>query len=232
MIRIAVIGDLHGKSCWKNMLEGRFDSFDKIVFMGDYSDDSWVKFSDEEIVNNLKEVIEFKKNHDDKVILLIGNHDFQYIVGYPTASRYRKSYAKEMHEIFDNNAKLFNPIYIDNNYIFTHAGITNGWIDYIKEKYYIKDINIDNIYDIVNIVYKSDKDDCNIASFRRGGRSRFAGILWSDIEDLYEDAWTGYNQVVGHNRVNVGTVIKNDNYAVYMSDHFDTDQNKLLVLDI
>ncbi|CRF33803.1 phosphoesterase [Brachyspira suanatina] len=231
-MKTAVIGDLHGKSCWKKLIEGRFDKFDKIVFMGDYSDDSWVTFTDEEIVNNLKDVIEFKKNHDDKIILLIGNHDFQYIVGYPTASRYRKSYAKEMHEIFNDNANLFNPIYIENNYIFTHAGITNGWIEYIKQKYDLKDINIDNIEDVVNAVYNNDKDDCNIASFRRGGMSKFAGILWSDSMDLSDDAWIGYNQVVGHNRVKPGSVIKKDSYTIYMADHFDTEQDKLLVLDI
>ena len=231
-MKIAVIGDLHGKGCWKKLLEGRTDSFDKIVFMGDYSDDSWVTFSDEEIVNNLKEVIEFKKNNNDKAVLLIGNHDFQYIVGYPTASRYRKSYAKEMNEIFNNNTSIFDTIYIYNGYIFTHAGITNGWIDYIKNKYDIKDINIDNVEDTINMVYENDKNDCNIASFRRGGGSEFAGILWADIEDLYDDAWIGYNQVVGHNRVKPGSIIKKDNYIVYMSDHFDTEQDKLLVLDI
>ena len=231
-MKIAVIGDLHGKSCWKKLIEGRFDKFDKIVFMGDYSDDSWVTFTDDEIVNNLKDVIEFKKNHNDKVVLLIGNHDFQYIVGYPTASRYRKSYAKEMHEIFNDNTDIFNTIHIENDYIFTHAGITNGWIEYIKHKYDIKDINIDNIYDVVNIVYNNDKDDCNIASFRRGGGSEFAGILWADVGDLSEDAWIGYNQVVGHNRVKPGSVIKKDGYIIYMSDHFDTEQDKLLVLDI
>ncbi|PPS21983.1 metallophosphoesterase [Brachyspira murdochii] len=231
-MKISVIGDLHGKDCWKKLLEGRFSEFDKIIFMGDYSDDSWVRFDDEEIINNLKDVIEFKKNHNDNVELLIGNHDFQYIVGYPTASRYRESYAKEMNKIFNDNANIFKPIHIENNYIFTHAGITNGWIDYIKNKYNIDNINIDNIESIVNIVYKNDKDDCNIASFRRGGLSRFAGILWADTEDLTADSWVGYNQVVGHNRVKPYSIIKKDDSIIYMSDHFDSEQDKLLVLDI
>ncbi|WP_300752482.1 metallophosphoesterase [uncultured Brachyspira sp.] len=231
-MKIAVVGDLHGKDCWKRLLEGRFSEFDKIIFMGDYSDDSWVRFCDEDIINNLEDVIEFKKNHNDNVELLIGNHDFQYIVGYPTASRYRESYAKEMNEIFNDNTDLFKPIHIENNYIFTHAGITNGWIDYIKNKYDIDNIDIDNIESIVNIIYKNDRDDCNIASFRRGGLSRFAGILWADTEDLFYDSWVGYNQVVGHNRVKPYSIIKKDDSIIYMSDHFDSEQNKLLVLDI
>ena len=153
-------------------------------------------------------------------------------LNFPTASRYRESYAKEMNEIFNDNSNIFKPIHIENNYIFTHAGITNGWIDYIKNKYDIDNIDIDNIESIVNVVYKNDKDDCNIASFRRGGLSKFAGILWADTEDLFNDSWVGYNQVVGHNRVKPYSIIKKDNAVIYMSDHFDSEQNKLLVLDI
>ena len=111
-MKIAIIGDLHGKNCWKKLLKDKIDSFDKIIFMGDYSDDSWITFTDKEIVSNLKEVIDFKKKYNEKVELLIGNHDFQYIVGYPTAGRYRETYAKEMHQIFNENKKLFKIIFI------------------------------------------------------------------------------------------------------------------------
>lgn len=231
-MKIAIIGDLHGKNCWKKLLKDKIDAFDKIIFMGDYSDDSWIYFEDKEIIDNLKEVIEFKIKYNNKTELLIGNHDFQYIVGYPTASRYRKSYAKEMHKIFNENEKLFKIIHIENNYIFSHAGITNGWINYIKEKYKIENITMDNIEKEVNKVYKSDKEDCNIVSFRRGGLNNFAGLLWADIEDLLEDAWIGYNQAVGHNRVKPLSVIKKENYNIYLSDHFDTNLEILLALNI
>ena len=180
-MKIAIIGDLHGKNCYKKLLKDKIDSFDKIIFMGDYSDDSWITFTDKEIVGNLREVIEFKKKYKDKVELLIGNHDFQYIVGYPTASRYRETYAKEMHQIFSENEKLFKMIFIANDYIFTHAGITNGWTNYIKKKYNIENIGLNNIEKEINKVYASDKEDCNIVSFRRGGLNKFAGPLWADM---------------------------------------------------
>ena len=200
-MKIAIIGDLHGKNCWKKLLKDKIDSFDKIIFMGDYSDDSWITFTDKEIVSNLKEVIDFKKKYNEKVELLIGNHDFQYIVGYPTASRYRETYAKEMHKIFNENEKLFKIIFIKNNCIFSHAGITNGWTNYIKKKYKIEKIDINNI----------EK---------------------ADTEDLIEDAWINYNQIVGHNRVKPYSVIKRENYNIFLSDHFDTNQNILLEIDI
>ena len=231
-MKIAIIGDLHGKSCYKKLLKDKIESFDKIVFMGDYSDDSWITFTDKEIIDNLKEVIEFKKKYQNKVELLIGNHDFQYIVGYPTASRYRETYAKEMHQIFNENEKLFKMIFIAKDYIFTHAGITNGWINYIKKKYNIEKISINNIEEEINKVYAADKEDCNIVSFRRGGWNNFAGPLWADTEDLLEDAWIGYNQVVGHNRVKPRSVIKKENYNIFLADHFDTNQDILLTIDM
>ncbi|MEI0611677.1 metallophosphoesterase [Brachyspira pilosicoli] len=227
-MKVAVIGDLHGKPCWKHLLKD--NNFDKIVFLGDYSDDSWVTFTDKEIVDNLKDVIEFKRNNNFKVELLIGNHDFQYIVGYPTASRYRKSYACELNKIFNDNKDIFNVVYVLKDYVFTHAGITNGWINYIKKKYDIKDF-ID-ITKIINMVYSNCKEDCNIASYRRGGMNMFAGILWADIHDLKEDGCFDYNQVVGHNRVKVNTIIEKNNHKIYMCDHFDSNENYLIVLDV
>lgn len=229
-MKVGIIGDLHGKSCWKELIKKDF--FDKIIFLGDYSDDSWITFTDEEIINNLEEVIEFKKNNYRKVELLIGNHDFQYIVGYPTASRYRKSYAKELNKIFNDNTDIFNIVYVLNDYIFSHAGITNGWLSYLKKKYNIIEFNINNIVENINKVYLSCREDCNIASYRRGGVNKFAGILWADTIDLVEDAWEEYNQVVGHNRVKINSVIEKNNNKIYMCDHFDSDDKYLKVLNI
>ena len=228
-MKVAVIGDLHGKPCcWKDLLKD--NNFDKIVFLGDYSDDSWVTFTDKEIFDNLKDVIEFKRNNNSKVELLIGNHDFQYIVGYPTASRYRKSYACELNKLFNDNRDIFNVVYVLKDYVFSHAGITNGWINYIKKKYNISDFT--DIAKIINMVYSKCKEDCNIASYRRGAMNKFAGILWADIGDLKEDGCFDYNQVVGHNRVKANTIIEKNNHKIYMCDHFDSDDSCLIVLDI
>ena len=119
-----------------------------------------------------------------------------------------------------------------NDYIFTHAGITNGWVDYIKKKYNIENIGLNNIEKEINKVYEADKEDCNIVSFRRGGLNKFAGPLWADTGDLIEDAWVGYNQVVGHNRVKPRSVIKKENYNIFLADHFDTNRDVLLTMDI
>lgn len=70
-MKIRVIGDLHGRDWWKRKVETG-DS-DLNIFLGDYVDSYTV--SDEQIINNLLDIIEFKKSYEDKVILLLGNHE-------------------------------------------------------------------------------------------------------------------------------------------------------------
>lgn len=78
-MRIRVIGDVHGKSWWKSLVKD-IDEVDMIVFLGDYVDS--YNISDEQIINNLLDIIEFKKSYEDKVILLLGNHEYNYISPY------------------------------------------------------------------------------------------------------------------------------------------------------
>ena len=72
-----VVGDLHTKI---DILEKAISYFDndstieKIIFLGDYVDD-WNK-PPEASYNLLTRLITFKKAYPDKVILLLGNHDF------------------------------------------------------------------------------------------------------------------------------------------------------------
>ena len=72
-MKIKVIGDIHGKDTWKKY--NNFNDCDIIVFLGDYVDSFYE--SNETIYNNLEEIIQFKKDNKNKVILLLGNHDNQ-----------------------------------------------------------------------------------------------------------------------------------------------------------
>ena len=64
------IGDIHGRDIWKNVNPSKYD---KIIFVGDYVDSFTI--SNTTILNNLLDIIEFKKSFKNKVILLLGNHD-------------------------------------------------------------------------------------------------------------------------------------------------------------
>jgi predicted MPP superfamily phosphohydrolase len=65
------IGDLHGRNNWIQWTE-EYKDVDKIMFIGDYVDS--FDISNVEILDNLKNIIEFKQKFSDKVILLLGNH--------------------------------------------------------------------------------------------------------------------------------------------------------------
>ena len=72
--RIIAIGDLHGKDCWKKINPA---DYSHIIFMGDYVDS--LTIPPNKVLENLRELIRFKRKYYSKVTLLLGNHDMQYI---------------------------------------------------------------------------------------------------------------------------------------------------------
>lgn len=76
-MRILVIGDIHGHDSWKAIVEN--EKYDKVVFLGDYVDSFTLQPLT--IVKNLREILKFKRENKDKVVLLWGNHDHSYFFG-------------------------------------------------------------------------------------------------------------------------------------------------------
>lgn len=72
MNKVIAIGDIHGSTKWRNIIDGNKDA--QIVFLGDYLD-PYVEYDCDEILDNLIEIIDFKRNNKDRVVLLLGNHD-------------------------------------------------------------------------------------------------------------------------------------------------------------
>ena len=68
-MRICAIGDIHGRNDWEKVDPNKYD---KIIFVGDYVDSFDIPTG--EILKNLENIIAFKKEYYDKVILLLGNH--------------------------------------------------------------------------------------------------------------------------------------------------------------
>jgi metallophosphoesterase superfamily enzyme len=68
---IVVLGDIHGRTIWKKILE--IEHPDKVIFLGDYVTTHY-GISSETQIENLKEILTYKENNPDKVILLRGNH--------------------------------------------------------------------------------------------------------------------------------------------------------------
>lgn len=236
MIEILSIGDVHGFDTWKkfgdiqNLLDNpklKVYDYDYYVFVGDYVD-SFTK-TNMEILDNLKEIIKLKKNHKDRVILLWGNHDIQYLTSYREhgCSGYRPEAYFDLHELFRKNRNLFQLAFQIDNYIWTHAGIHRGWYEY-EFPYKSK-----NIADDLNKAFEENNKSIFNVGYMRGGRNDVGGPLWADMQETSKKPLKGYHQIVGHTRINeLKRVIKDDNTSVTYIDYIEDGGLEPYILEI
>jgi UDP-2,3-diacylglucosamine pyrophosphatase LpxH len=215
-MRHIIIGDLHGRDCWQQI---DIRKFDKVVFLGDYVD-SFVK-SDQDILENLKKIIRLKKRRPEKVVLLLGNHDVQYL-HFPRylCSGFRPSMQPALSALFNKNRSLFQMAYQHGSHIFTHAGITNAWYDEFLRLPILAQIREENdtVAGLINKVESSTQRYLLYAtSIYRGGYSN-GSFLWADVKETIVDMLHGYHQVVGHTQVDqVQTISFTDRSVTYIN---------------
>src|SRR5690554_5379311 len=202
-IKILAIGDLHGRSCWQAI---QFDQYDKIVFLGDYVDSE--HYGDREILSNFRAVIDLKKTFPEKVVLILGNHDIQYLY-YPkySCSGFRPTMQPTLTEIYNRYHHLFQIAYQINNYLFSHAGISLPWheefIGYLGRSDSLAEMAAEkSLATVLNAVDQTaHRDILHQVGIKRGGSREYGGITWADREELWDYPLEGYHQVVGHTPV-------------------------------
>lgn len=190
-MKILINPDIHGRVFWKYSIEHK-DEFDKIIFLGDYLDayspDLLLKEED-----NFKEIIQFKKNNPDKVILLLGNHDCSYINDkIYTASRYNPVKHDSYQKLFLDNIDLFQLIYIYDKYLFSHAGVYQKWMD----------LNKLTLKDLLDCDLDKLSKSLNWIDYFRGGFYDVGSCIWADIRDSgTEKLLKGYYHIFGHTQL-------------------------------
>ena len=190
-----VFGDIHGLTFWKKVVSENPGY--RFVFLGDYLD-PYGYIETEQLMNNLKEIIQLKKDRPDDVVLLLGNHDLHYFCSdMVPSSRFDFLIAKEASALFRENIHLFVYAYQVDNCIFTHAGISEEWFLYDFKGDATKNI----AEQLNNPTPEQELSLCRCGEARGGEPGAFGGIFWADVSELYEPL-PGYTQVVGHNRVN------------------------------
>lgn len=198
-MNIIIIPDLHGKDLWKQV---DVQAFDKVVFLGDYVDAPDI--DSHQIADNLRSIIFLKTRYPDKIVLLLGNHDMQYMY-YPAfpCSGYDHKVGEQLKTLFQDNKSLFQYAWQHRNHIFTHAGISRDWL---KEKsptlkHYVKQDLTNTLGEAIN---KAGEDDPHLVAtpgVARGGRAKHGGVTWADISETRDNIPGGLHQYVGHNRV-------------------------------
>ena len=189
-MRIITLGDIHGRSVWKDIVNS--EKYDLIIFLGDYVS-THQGISDDAQINNLKEILDFKEANSDKVILLRGNHDLDHLGYYwaECSGHFREvckwMSSKDVKHRFLNNTQW---IYIYDNIIFSHAGISKTWLE--RANCPINKINKLNPSELFGFFAGNDNP------FDYYGNSIYQSPVWIRPSSLVRDSIDKYIQVVGH----------------------------------
>jgi hypothetical protein len=238
MKRILTIGDIHGRDAWKFLTHGSpyeynlwrisveagapaddydfwkeqpYTKFDKIIFVGDYVDS--YDISNIIIKQNLEDIVHLKRCLGDRVVLLLGNHDVQYIVHNQVCSGYRSAMRHDLYQIFTENTNFFKIAHEEegedgSKWLWSHAGVTSGWYDKVllkdmyNPRFRLNSIVVDHkdtsVSGMINLGWELRMDDIFNVDGDSGGMSVWAGPLW--VRPRMMNYWPleGYNQVMGH----------------------------------
>ena len=187
-MKLVVLGDIHGRTIWKQIVEK--ENPDKVIFLGDYVS-THEDIDEMQQIDNLEEILRFKKANSDKVILLRGNHDTQHL-GYKWAecSGYNFEVAQYMQqEIKKEFLENTQWIYREGNIIFSHAGVSKVWMENNNLKH-VDQINELPPSKVFGFTPDSHFDYC--------GTSKTQPPTWIRLEELAHYGVNNYIQVVGH----------------------------------
>jgi hypothetical protein len=209
-MKLMIIPDIHGTTFWKQVVPKK-DDYDYIVFLGDLPD-NWVNKWPEQM-DNIKEIIQFKKDNMDKVKLLWGNHCTSYYLG-EHCSGFQPEHDIDLKEIFTLNKDLFDVVFITNGYLFAHGGVSTRWMKAAS----IKDVSE------INELFKVRPNYFRWVGPNGYGDNLNEGPLWIRPRSLSQVAVRGYIQVVGHTEVNEITYMntingKNEIILIDSKDH-------------
>lgn len=224
--KILVIPDIHGRTFWEEPVKQYLHQVDRVVFLGDYLDpypNEGKEYLPEDVFSNMMKIIDLKHAHDDKVILLKGNHDQHYssekFCELAGGTRMDEQNWDKYHKLFNENGDLFKiahfEIINDLPYIFSHAGLTPYWLNKVNTEIWRMCDNKISITDpaIIEKINMLDTDDQGqemlsvIGSYRTWFGEKTGSVLWADImEHPIPDAPNVYGlnkvfQVFGHTRL-------------------------------
>lgn len=195
--KIVAIGDIHGKNIWKKIVAQEKDA-DHFVFIGDYFDSFDIPYKEQ--MDNFLEILDFKKESPDKVTLLIGNHDYQYITTTERYSGFQEAHSSEIENVITKaiiNGYLKMAFQSD-DWLFTHAGVTKEWIG--NQKY---ELGLGSWEDIINRIFYEDQSRFNFTpstALDNVGDSITQPPIWVRPRALKSNNIDGVKQVVGHTR--------------------------------
>jgi hypothetical protein len=194
-MKLLALGDIHGRDILFKIVAN--ETYDKVIFIGDYFD-SKEGITAQKQIENFKKIIHFKKTQLDKVVLLLGNHDFHYLnFSSRINSGYQKEYASSINKLLHNaiDAGFMQMAFQYEDILFPHAGVTNTWLTNNKIK------ANKNIPHSINQLFKKNPTAFEFIVKPRqqaNGDNIYQSCIWVRPTSLFKDAIQGLKQVVGH----------------------------------
>ena len=245
MAKVLSVPDVHGSHEWEVVKTLPKDSYDFIVFHGDYFDSWENEWPDQG--ENFKNICDFVRKDTEHRKLLIGNHDWSYLSqsrdgqncsGHQSGSIYSEGEITVIRELLLGAKDILELAFECDGWVFSHAGFSKTSVRYmqeiLKKKGIIQDENEYSI-SLLNSVFKKRLEEYDIPNFSKwisfdekldwdgcfsgSGDEPSQFCLWIRPDSLLEDAY--YNkQVVGHTEL-----------CIYDKIYLQQGENKIIVVD-
>lgn len=196
-MRLLAVGDLHGNNCWEEI---DVNQYDRIIFIGDYVDNA--SRSNEQIVSNLSSLIALKARFPEKIVLLLGNHDIQYLY-FPRfrCSEFNARLQPVLSGLFRRYIGWWLFAWEYKRFLFSHAGLSNAYFNWLSNK--LQDRNMyEKVVGLANnlnrLQFFSAEELLFTVGQARGGTDPHGGPLWADLSETMNDPLEGYRQIAGH----------------------------------
>jgi predicted phosphodiesterase len=217
---IIIIPDIHGRDFWRWAVAHRNEE-DSVIFLGDYLDpyeNEWIYWSD--AYKGLLDIITLKREHPEKVVLLMGNHDLHYLYPSLRGSRYNEFQAEKIRKTFVDNMDCFQMAaeckLEERYYLFTHAGVNKVWAQKYADLFGPSEQVTAETFNRLMFKEEFVKTLGDVSSLR-WGRDRAGSMVWADVEEFEwsESRLSGVIQVFGHTLQDNGPrVIDNAAYCL------------------
>ena len=207
-----IIPDIHGRTFWKDAVSKKGET-EKVIFLGDYLEPYTDRegITHEAAYNNFLEIIEYKKQHMDDCILLLGNHDFACIDRSMISCRHDYFNEERNRNLFHDNMNLFDIAHYiligDTKYVFSHSGIHKEWYEGI---YKTDDEKNTEMCTLLNTMFHRNYVDlipylCMYSRYRGFSLYKFGSCVWADCREWAslsdDDMFDNVYQIFGHTQL-------------------------------
>lgn len=224
-MKTILLGDTHGRTIWKDIVAK--ESFNKIVFIGDYFD-THEGINAEQQCNNFLDIIAYSKANPGKVIMLIGNHDFHYMdIVNEYYSGYQSGAASQIKYLLESNRDYLQMAYqVNDTTLATHAGVSKTWLANQRFQGDSIEQTVNDLWRYTPSVFRFTSGD----NYDDTGDDVTQTPIWIRPNSLSKDG-IGMNQIVGHTMVQKINPPEGDRAEFWMIDALGTSKEYLIVED-